>query len=60
MLFGAEVPSAGKHTEFADLRAAYDALDDRMKERIDELVAEHTNHTPRLWSALRRRRGRVW
>jgi alpha-ketoglutarate-dependent 2,4-dichlorophenoxyacetate dioxygenase len=43
MLFGAEVPSAGKHTEFADLRAAYDALDDRMKERIDELVAEHAN-----------------
>jgi alpha-ketoglutarate-dependent 2,4-dichlorophenoxyacetate dioxygenase len=43
MLYAVEVPSKGHHTEFADLRAAYDALDDRMKERIDDLVAEHAN-----------------
>jgi alpha-ketoglutarate-dependent 2,4-dichlorophenoxyacetate dioxygenase len=37
-----EVPLSGGETEFADLRAAYDALDAATKERIDGLVAEHS------------------
>src|SRR6201994_2661898 len=32
----------GGNTEFADMRAAYDSLDDETKESIDELVCEHT------------------
>ena len=32
----------GGNTEFADMRAAYDALDDETKQEIDELVCEHT------------------
>jgi alpha-ketoglutarate-dependent 2,4-dichlorophenoxyacetate dioxygenase len=32
----------GGETEFADLRAAYDALDAATKERIEDLVAEHS------------------
>ncbi|MEJ7688488.1 MAG: TauD/TfdA family dioxygenase [Variovorax sp.] len=34
-------PSWGGNTEFADLRAAYDTLDDRTKAQIQELKAEH-------------------
>ena len=36
------VPREGGETRFADLRAAYDALPDRMKQRLDGLVAEHS------------------
>lgn len=36
------VPSAGGQTEWADMRAAYDALDDAMKDRIGTLVAYHS------------------
>jgi alpha-ketoglutarate-dependent 2,4-dichlorophenoxyacetate dioxygenase len=35
------LPSWGGETEFADLRAAYDALPERMKVQIEDLVAEH-------------------
>jgi len=42
MLYAVTVPPTGHRTEYADLRAAYDALDDKMKERIDDLVAEHS------------------
>jgi alpha-ketoglutarate-dependent 2,4-dichlorophenoxyacetate dioxygenase len=35
------VPPRGGETEYADMRAAYDALPDDMKVRIDGLVAEH-------------------
>ena len=35
------VPPHGGDTEFADMRAAYDALPDDMKRRIDGLVSEH-------------------
>jgi alpha-ketoglutarate-dependent 2,4-dichlorophenoxyacetate dioxygenase len=35
------VPPEGGNTEFADMRAAYDALPDRTKSRLDGLVAEH-------------------
>jgi len=34
-------PSWGGNTEFADLRAAYDTLDDRTKAEIQDLEAEH-------------------
>src|SRR5262249_11860379 len=36
------IPPEGGETEFADLRAAYDALPDAMRKRIDGLVAEHS------------------
>ena len=36
------VPSWGGNTEFADMRAAYDALDDRTKAEIEELICEHS------------------
>jgi alpha-ketoglutarate-dependent 2,4-dichlorophenoxyacetate dioxygenase len=36
------LPSSGGETEFADMRAAYDALDAATQERIEDLVAEHS------------------
>jgi alpha-ketoglutarate-dependent 2,4-dichlorophenoxyacetate dioxygenase len=36
------IPSWGGETEFADMRAAYDALDDRGKSEIDGLICEHS------------------
>lgn len=42
LLSAHEVPPNGGETEFADLRAAYDALDGATKARIDALVAEHS------------------
>ena len=35
-------PGTGGNTEFADMRAAYDALDDATKAEIAELVCEHS------------------
>lgn len=32
----------GGNTEFADMRAAYDALDDEMKAEIDDMICEHS------------------
>jgi len=42
MLFAHVVPPKGGNTEFADLRAAYDALDDEAKEEIAPLWAVHS------------------
>jgi len=42
MLHAKVIPAAGGDTEFADTRAAYDALPDAMKSRIEGLVAEHS------------------
>jgi alpha-ketoglutarate-dependent 2,4-dichlorophenoxyacetate dioxygenase len=42
MLYAHAVPPAGGETEFADLRAAYEALPAATKERIDGLEAEHS------------------
>ncbi|HEX4113266.1 MAG TPA: TauD/TfdA family dioxygenase [Stellaceae bacterium] len=42
MLYADHLPSDGHATEFADLRAAYDALSDETKDRIADLVAEHS------------------
>lgn len=41
MLHGIQVPDNGGDTEFADLRAAYDALPDDLKEEIQGREAEH-------------------
>jgi alpha-ketoglutarate-dependent 2,4-dichlorophenoxyacetate dioxygenase len=42
MLHAKVIPPEGGHTEFADTRAAYDALPDAMKTRLKGLVAEHS------------------
>ncbi len=41
MLLARIVPEEGGDTEFANMAAAYDALDDAEKERLDGLVAVH-------------------
>ena len=42
LLSGRVIPSWGANTEFADMRAAYDALDERSKAEVEELVCEHS------------------
>jgi len=42
LLSGHVIPSWGANTEFADMRAAYDALDDRTKQEVEDLVCEHS------------------
>jgi alpha-ketoglutarate-dependent 2,4-dichlorophenoxyacetate dioxygenase len=42
LLSGRIVVDRGGHTEFADMRAAYDALDDATKAEIEDLVCEHS------------------
>jgi alpha-ketoglutarate-dependent 2,4-dichlorophenoxyacetate dioxygenase len=42
MLYAHVVPDEGGETEFADLRAAYDALPQAMKDRIEPMIAEHS------------------
>jgi alpha-ketoglutarate-dependent 2,4-dichlorophenoxyacetate dioxygenase len=42
LLYARSVPPIGGHTEFADKRAAYDALPEDMKRRLHGLVAEHS------------------
>lgn len=42
LLYALVIPPIGGHTEFADLRAAYDTLSADMKRRLDGLVAEHS------------------
>jgi len=42
MLHAKAVPPTGGDTEFADTRAAYDALPEAMKRRLEGLVAEHS------------------
>ncbi len=41
LLYARSIAPIGGHTEFADLRAAYDALPDSMKRQLEGLVAEH-------------------
>jgi alpha-ketoglutarate-dependent 2,4-dichlorophenoxyacetate dioxygenase len=41
LLYALAIPPVGGLTEFADLRAAYDALSDDLKRRLEGLVAEH-------------------
>ena len=47
MLHARSIPPIGGHTEFADMRAAYDALPDSTKQRIAGLVVEHSIMTSR-------------
>jgi alpha-ketoglutarate-dependent 2,4-dichlorophenoxyacetate dioxygenase len=42
LLYARSIPPIGGHTEFADERAAYDALSDDMKRQLASLVAEHS------------------
>jgi alpha-ketoglutarate-dependent 2,4-dichlorophenoxyacetate dioxygenase len=42
LLSGRVLPSWGANTEFADMRAAYDALDARTKAEVEELVCLHS------------------
>jgi taurine dioxygenase len=41
ILYGIETPAVGGETQFADMIAAYDALDESMKRRLDGLRAIH-------------------
>lgn len=47
LLYARSIPPVGGLTEFADGRAAYDALPDEMKQRLHGLVAEHSIFTSR-------------
>ncbi len=42
LLSARRIPSAGGNTEFADMRAAYDALDDETKAECENLICEHS------------------
>src|ERR1700674_3745485 len=42
LLYARDIPPIGGHTEFADLRAAYDALPEDLKRRLPGLVANHS------------------
>jgi alpha-ketoglutarate-dependent 2,4-dichlorophenoxyacetate dioxygenase len=42
LLYARSIPPVGGHTEFADERAAYDALPEVTKRKLDGLVAEHS------------------
>jgi len=42
LLSGRTVVATGGQTQFADMRAAYDALDDATKSEIEDLVCEHS------------------
>jgi alpha-ketoglutarate-dependent 2,4-dichlorophenoxyacetate dioxygenase len=47
LLYARTIAPVGGHTEFADERAAYDALPDPTRRRLDGLVAEHSIFTSR-------------
>src|SRR6267154_6429421 len=42
LLHAISIPSKGGNTQFADMRAAYDALDDETKEEVEGMVCEHS------------------
>ena len=42
LLSARAIPTKGGNTEFADMRAAYDALDDETKAEVEDLVCEHS------------------
>ena len=47
LLYARTIPPVGGHTEFVDLRAAYDALAPEMQKRLEGHVAEHSIFTSR-------------
>jgi alpha-ketoglutarate-dependent 2,4-dichlorophenoxyacetate dioxygenase len=42
LLSGRSIPSKGGNTEFADMRDAWDALDDETKAEVQDLICEHS------------------
>ncbi|MBU2531913.1 MAG: TauD/TfdA family dioxygenase [Alphaproteobacteria bacterium] len=42
LLYARSIPSKGGNTEFANMRMAYEALDDETKALIEDLVCEHS------------------
>lgn len=42
LLHARSIPSKGGNTEFADMKAAYDALDEETKALVEDLVCEHS------------------
>ncbi|MCW5744920.1 MAG: TauD/TfdA family dioxygenase [Alphaproteobacteria bacterium] len=42
LLSGRAIPGSGGNTEFADMRAAYDALDDATKAQVEDMICEHS------------------
>ena len=42
LLSARTIPAAGGNTEFADMRAAHDALDDDLKAECESLICEHS------------------
>jgi alpha-ketoglutarate-dependent 2,4-dichlorophenoxyacetate dioxygenase len=42
LLHARAIPSKGGNTEYADMRAAYDALDAETKKEIEDLICEHS------------------
>jgi alpha-ketoglutarate-dependent 2,4-dichlorophenoxyacetate dioxygenase len=42
LLSGRQVPKKGGDTQFTDMRAAYDSLDDETKAEIDDYICEHS------------------
>ena len=42
LLSARTIPSAGGNTEFADMRAAYDALDEETKREVHDLICSHS------------------
>jgi alpha-ketoglutarate-dependent 2,4-dichlorophenoxyacetate dioxygenase len=47
LLYARSIPPVGGRTEFADCRAAYDALTDDIKCRLTAMIAEHSIFTSR-------------
>ena len=42
LLSARAIPSKGGNTEFADMRAAYDALEDETRAEVEDLICEHS------------------
>ena len=42
LLRAVSIPSKGGNTQYADMRAAYDALDEETKAQVENLVCEHS------------------
>ena len=42
LLSARAIPGDGPNTEYADMRAAYDALDVKIKEEVEDLICEHS------------------
>ena len=49
MLYGITVTCEGGETQFADMRAAWDSLDEDLRHLVEGLAAEHSSTTARRW-----------